>query len=224
MPYARLALGLVLLGGLGSAWALSDHLSFAQLQAWRADAAALADTFPLLAPFAFAAAYALVVALSLPVATFLSLLAGFLFGLPLGVAVVTAGATLGAVALFGLARSAVGDTLRRRGGPWVERLRAGFARDAASYLLFLRLVPLFPFAVVNLVPALLGVPLRTFVWTTFVGILPGVTVYVNLGRSLGTLDALHGLLSADVLLAFGALGLFALVPVAVKSWRNRHAS
>lgn len=224
MPYARFALVAVLTVGLAATWAFSDELSFAGLNAWRTDAATLAARFPLLAPFAFTALYAAAVALSLPIATFLSLLAGFLFGLPLGVAVVTVGATLGAVGLFGLARSAFGESLRRRGGPWVERLRVGFVRNAASYLLFLRLVPLFPFAVVNIVPALLGVPLRTYAWTTFVGILPGVAVYVNLGRSLGSLTSVHGLLSADVVLSFATLGLFALVPVALKIWRNRHAS
>ena len=111
---------------------------------------------PLLAALGFVAFYAVATALSLPGALFLTLAGGFLFGTWLGGLLSVVGATSGAVALFLIARSALGAALRDRAAPWLQRLEAGFRRDAFSYLLVLRLVPLFPFWLVNLVPAFLG--------------------------------------------------------------------
>ena len=102
-----------------------------------------------------------------------------------------------------------------------ERINAGFTENAFSYLLFLRLVPAFPFFLVNLAPAFTAIPLRTYVLATLIGIIPGTFVYVNLGQTLGRIESLQGLVSRETLLAFGLLGLFALLPVAWKRLKSR---
>ncbi|MBS0539224.1 MAG: TVP38/TMEM64 family protein, partial [Proteobacteria bacterium] len=152
LPVAILLLGLALFFVLE----LERHLSFetlsrnhAELEQWVADHGALAA-------LAFVAAYAAIVAFSLPVAAFATAVSGFLFGIRLGAVLSVAGATLGAMALFVAARSAFYDLFHARAGHAVQRLEDGFRRHSFSYLLFLRLVPLFPFWLVNIVAALLG--------------------------------------------------------------------
>lgn len=175
---------------------------------------------PLMLLGAFAV-YAASTAFSLPLGLVLTLTCGFLFGRWLATVVVVAGATLGAVLVFVAARYIFADALRRRLGPVGERVNAGFTENAFSYLLFLRLVPVFPFFLVNLAPAFSTVPLRTYAAATAVGIVPGTFVYANLGQALGRIDSTAELASAETLGAFALLGLFALVPVAVKKWRKR---
>ncbi|TAN52271.1 MAG: TVP38/TMEM64 family protein [Methylococcaceae bacterium] len=162
--------------------------------------------------------YAATVAFSLPGGALLSLMTGFLFGRWLGTALILAAATLGAVAVFSAARHLFADAARQRlaQNPAAARLLAGFGRDAVSYLLFLRLVPAFPFWLVNLAPAFTPVRLSTYLWTTVAGILPGAFVFANLGRSLGEIHSLQGLVSAEVLVSLGLLGLLALLPVALR--------
>ena len=160
--------------------------------------------------------YAGAVALSLPGALVLSLATGFVFGRWVGTALVVVAATVGATLVFLAARYLFADAARRRLGALGERIAAGFTENAFSYLLFLRLVPLFPFFLVNLAPALTTVPVRTYVLATLIGIIPGAFVYVNLGQTLGRIDSLDGIVSRETLLAFALLGLFALLPVAWK--------
>lgn len=195
---------------------------------------------------AYSGLYAVVVALSLPVAAPLTLAGGLLFGwLACGLATVTA-ATVGAVVVFILARTALADALAQRAGPRLEKLRQGFQEDALSYLLFLRLVPAFPFWLVNLAPALLGVKLRTYVIATFVGIIPGTFAYALAGTGLDSVLIAHqnayqnclkenpasgacsfdldpaSLLTPELLIAFVALGVVALIPAIVKRvWKDR---
>lgn len=159
------------------------------------------------------AVYAGAVAFSLPGALVLSLATGFVFGRWVGTALVVAAATTGATILFLAARYIFADAARRRLGALGERINAGFTENAFSYLLFLRLVPAFPFFLVNLAPAFTSVPLRTFVLATLVGIVPGTFVFVNLGETLGRIDSLAGLVSWETLIAFALLGALALVPV-----------
>src|SRR5215510_7601074 len=137
---------------------------------------------------------------------------GFMALYAAAVALSAAGATV----LFLAARTAVGDLLQPRVGPWLSRLQRGFAENALSYLLFLRLVPLFPFFVVNLVPAFLGVRLRSFVVATFFGIIPATFVFAYFGAGLGSLlDAgrdcsLDSILTPRIVIAFVGLALLAL--------------
>jgi uncharacterized membrane protein YdjX (TVP38/TMEM64 family) len=171
---------------------------------------------------AWALACALAVALSLPGATVLSLATGFVFGRAAGTAIIIVAATVGATLLFLAARHlfAVAAHERLQRNTRAARLLAGFERGAFHYLLFLRLVPLFPFWLINLAAAFTGVRLRTYVVATAVGIAPGSFVYANLGRALGEIRSLDHLLSPEVLAALGLLALLALAPV----WFKAHGT
>ncbi|ACI99667.1 TVP38/TMEM64 family protein [Rhodospirillum centenum] len=182
-----------------------------------------------LALLAFIAVYAGLVAVSVPGATVMTLAGGFLFGTLLGGAAVVVAATLGAVAIFLVARTALGDGLRRRAGPWLGRLEEGFRENAVSYMLVLRLVPLFPFFLVNLVPAFLGVRLRDYAVGTFVGIMPGSFVYASVGAGLGTvfdagrLPGPEDLGRIEYVAPLVGLALLSLLPVLYRRLRRRSA-
>jgi uncharacterized membrane protein YdjX (TVP38/TMEM64 family) len=169
------------------------------------------------------AVYVIATAFSLPGGLVLSLTAGFLFGRWVGTVLVVIAATIGATILFTAARYLFADAARRRMGALGEKINAGFTENALSYLLFLRLVPLFPFFLVNLAPAFTTISVRTFVIGTLIGIIPGSFVFVNLGQTLGRIDSLSGLLSAETIAAFVLLGALALVPVAVRKMRSPRA-
>jgi len=196
---------------------LSEH--YMQLRAWAA-------AHPVIAPLAFGLVYAAGVAVSVPGATVMTLAAGLMFGLVLGTLVVVVAATLGASLVFLIAKTALGEPLRRRAQGWIARMEEGFREDALNYLLVLRLVPLFPFWLVNLVPAFLGVRLVTYVVATFVGILPGSAVYVSVGNGVGEiLEAgerpdLGLIFSPEILGPLVGLGALALLPVVYKRWRR----
>lgn len=169
-------------------------------------------------------AYAGAVAFSLPGALLLSLATGFVFGRWVGTLLVVFAATAGATVVFLAARYIFADAARRRLGALGVRINAGFTENAFNYMLFLRLVPVFPFFLVNLAPAFTSIPLPTFVLATFVGIIPGTFVFVNLGQTLGRIDSLQGLVSVETLGAFALLGLFALVPVLIKKFKSKSAA
>lgn len=222
LPLAVLALGLAAVFGLG----LHKYLSFEQLRLHRGALMAYVATMPVKAVLLFIAVYALATAMSLPGGIVLTLTGGFLFGMWVGTAAAVVGATIGATLLFIAARTVLADTLRTKAGPWLARMEAGFREDALSYLLVLRLVPGFPFFIVNLVPAFLGVPLATFVVTTFLGIIPGTFVFATIGSGLGSVfDAmqefsLKGALTPQVVIALIGLAALSLVPVVVKRLRD----
>lgn len=202
---------------------VADLLSLENVQARRNDLFTLVAAHPIIAPIGFVALYTLIVSLSLPVAVVATLLGGFLFGPVLGTLCVVVAATAGATIVFLVARTSVGEGLRRKAGPLYERVAAGMRENAFEYLLFLRIVPLFPFFLVNILPALFDVRLRTFVLATFVGIIPGTFVYANLGRELGTISSLGDLFSMKLFLAFLLLGAVALIPAAYKAWKRRRS-
>lgn len=184
-----------------------------------------------LSTIGFTALYAIAVAFSFPAASILTIFSGFLFGWLAGSVIVAIGATTGASAIFLAARSAFGDGLRSRVGGRVKNLADGFEKDAFSYLLVLRIAPVFPFFIMNIAPALFNVPLRTYVIATFLGILPGVVAYSYLGQGIGSvLDAAEAagtsasvgdLITTEITLAFAALAIVAAVPVVIKKWRGR---
>jgi uncharacterized membrane protein YdjX (TVP38/TMEM64 family) len=208
------------------AFGLHRYLTFETLKAHRADLLAWVQTRPVVAPLVYIAVYTAVVAFSLPAATLLSVTSGFLFGTILGALYSVIAATLGGTILFVAARSALRDTLRAKAGPAIRKMEEGFRKDAFNYLLVLRLVPLFPFFIVNLVPAFLGVPLRTFVAATFIGIIPGALVFASVGNGLGAVfDAgrtpdLGILFTAPVLLPIIGLALLAIAPVVYKRFKK----
>lgn len=219
----------VLLAALAAAFAfrLDRYLSFEQIAGHREWLLAEVARLDVFAPVLFALVYAAATGLSLPGATILTLTGGFLFGTLAGTAICVIGATIGATIVFLVARTAFGDVLRARAGPFIRKLEDGFRANALSYLLVLRLVPLFPFWLVNLVPAVLGVKLRVFVFGTFIGIIPGAFVYAGLGSGLGTLidsgqrPDLGIIFQPGVLLPLIGLALLALLPVAYKRLHGR---
>lgn len=166
--------------------------------------------------------YAAATALSIPGAGVMSLAAGFVFGPWVGTAVVVIGGTIGATLSFLAARYLFADAARRRMGPRLRKLTAGFEREGMSYMLFLRLVPVFPFWLVNLAPALTSLRLRTFVVATAVGVIPGSFVYCYLGERLQTLRSLSDVYrDPRWLVGIGMLAVMSLVPVAWRKFRHR---
>ena len=178
-----------------------------------------------LAMLTFAILYTAVVALSLPGATIMTVTAGMLFGTIAGAALSVASATLGSTLVFLAARFVMGDLLQRKAGPFIHRLEAGFKANAFSYLLFLRIVPAFPFWVVNLVPAFAGVSLRAFVAATALGIIPGTLIFAIFGHGIGKLfDAeqevhLEDALDPTLLAALVGLGVLSMIPALIKKKR-----
>lgn len=180
---------------------------------------------------AFLAIYTVAAACAFPAASVLTVFAGFLFGWLLGGVLVAMAATTGATLLFLAARTALGDLLRRKLGGNGAKLADGFAEDGFSYLLVLRLAPVFPFWMVNIAAAVFDVPLRTFLVATAVGILPGTFAYAWLGQGVGSvLDAARAagaepsvadLVTPEITLAFLLLALVAAVPVIVRKLRAR---
>jgi uncharacterized membrane protein YdjX (TVP38/TMEM64 family) len=190
--------------------------------------------------------YVLIVALSIPCGLILTLTGGLLFGWLVGAVATVLAATTGATVVFLIARSSLGTAVAETAGPWLEKFRRGFEEEGVRYMLFLRLVP-FPFWAVNLAPALLGIPLRTYVVGTFFGIIPGVVAFSYLGATLdrvigeakNSFEAcvaakgagqcqlaigLDKLPTTQILIALTLIGLVALIPVALKKWRRRHAA
>jgi uncharacterized membrane protein YdjX (TVP38/TMEM64 family) len=161
----------------------------------------------------FVAIYIIQTALSLPGAAILSLSAGAVFGAAMGTVYAVIAATAGATLAFLVTRYLLHDVVQRKFGSRLETLNRELEARGLNYLLFLRLVPLFPFFLINLAAGLTRLPLRTFVIGTLVGIIPGGFVYVNAGASLATITSLREIASLRVLGSFALLGLFALVPV-----------
>jgi uncharacterized membrane protein YdjX (TVP38/TMEM64 family) len=164
----------------------------------------------------FIVVYAIVTGLSLPGAVILTLAGGFLFGAVGATLFVNIGATTGATLAFLTARYLLRNTVEQKFGKWLGPFQEGFAKNAFSYLLTLRLIPLFPFFVVNLVSGLTRVNVGTYVAATALGIIPGSFVYAYAGRQLGTINSLKEIASPNVIGAFVLLGLLALVPVVYK--------
>lgn len=169
----------------------------------------------------FMAIYVVQTALSLPGAAILSLSAGAIFGAALGTVYAVIAATIGATAAFLATRYLLHDAVQRRFGAKLEKLNAELEARGLNYLLFLRLVPVFPFFLINLAAGLTRLTLRTFVIGTLVGIIPGGFVYVNAGASLATVASLREVASPRVVGSFALLGLFALVPALYQKIKSR---
>lgn len=210
--------------GLG----LNEYLSFEALRDNREGLIQWSQENQMTAIGSFVLIYALVVALSLPGATWMTLAGGFVFGTLQGTLYVVSAATLGAVLIFILARYCLADFFKSKAGKAADKMEAGFKSNALSYLLFLRLVPLFPFWLVNLVPAFLGVPIRTFVIGTFIGIIPGTAVFCSVGNGLGAVfdsgdapNLKQILLQPDVIGPIIGLAVLSLVPIAYKRIKSK---
>lgn len=187
--FVRIVLVAVLVGGLVAFFVLDlgRYVSFESLQSNREMLLEYINQNGFLAALLFGVIYAVVVAFSLPGGAFMTIAGGFLFGLVGGGLIVVVGATVGATVLFLIARTAVGGFLKARAGPFVRKMEDGFRQNALCYLLVLRLIPIFPFWLVNLVPAFIGVSTPTYIVATFFGIIPGTFVYASVGNGLSTL-------------------------------------
>jgi uncharacterized membrane protein YdjX (TVP38/TMEM64 family) len=169
----------------------------------------------------FIAAYIAQTALSLPGAAALSLAAGAIFGAIMGTLYVNIGATIGATLAFLVARYLFHDMIQNKFGPRLEKINRELETRGFNYLLFLRLVPLFPFFLINLGAGLTRVPLRTFFFGTMIGIIPGSFVFCNAGASLATITSLNEVATPRVLGSFALLGLFSLVPVLYQKFKRK---
>jgi uncharacterized membrane protein YdjX (TVP38/TMEM64 family) len=229
--YKRFIPVLVLIVGLVAFFAfdLDRYLTFDTLREHRVALRTWVETQGLVAGLVFMAIYAAAVAFSLPGGAVLSITSGFLFGSVWGTVCIVISATLGATAVFLIAKTSFGDALRTKAGPALQKMQHGFQDGALSYLLVLRLVPLFPFFLVNLVPAFLGVPLRTYVLGTFFGIIPGAFVFATVGAGLGSIFdqggafRAAGILTPQIILALVGLAVLALIPVLYKKIKARSA-
>lgn len=222
---------LVLVALAVAAWAtgLTGYLSWAELARHQANLLALVAAWPILAPVIYVTIYAALVALSVPQAVVVTITGGLLFGTLLGGALAVLGATLGATLLFILARSAFGDTLAARGGAFVQTVREGLQRDGFNYLLAIRLIPVFPFWLVNLAAALGGMRLVPFVAATLLGVAPGTLVFASVGAGIGTVLAVGGQPDLSIILSLPVLGpliglaVLSLLPVAWRHLRKPNA-
>lgn len=235
-PLGILLLVVALVFGLG----LHRELSFDAIALRYAAMTGWVTGNPVLAFFGTLAVYAAATAISFPAGWLLTVTAGLVLGWVLGAMAVVLGATLGATLLFLATRLALADFFRARAGTALNRMAKGFREDAVSYMLFLRLAPVFPFTLVNVVPAILGVPLKIYLPTTLLGIIPGTVAYAFAGEGLRSIVADRAaactadlppcgaplspgdLITPQILIAFGLLGAVSLLPVLIKRLRGRN--
>jgi uncharacterized membrane protein YdjX (TVP38/TMEM64 family) len=202
---------------------LGRFLSLQALKDNRDDLLSFTETHSAVAAALFVLVYVTVTGLSLPGAVILTLAGGFLFGAVWGTLFVNLGATTGATLAFLASRYVLHDWVERKFGKWLGPVQQGFAQNAFSYLMTLRLIPLFPFFVVNLVSGLTRMNIGTYVAATALGIIPGSFVYAYAGRQLGTINSLKDIASPGVIGAFVLLGVLALVPSLYKKWSGKLA-
>jgi len=225
-----LLVSIVIVVGAFFALGGNHYLSFESLGQNRRELLQWTTENPVLAAVIFFVAYTLVVAFSLPGATLMTLGGGFVFGTLTATVFVVSAATIGAVTIFLIARYCLADFFHAKMGPAALKMEAGFQANALSYLLFLRLVPVFPFWLINLVPAFLGVPLRIYIIGTFVGIIPGSVVYCSVGNGLGAVFDSGGLpdlgiiFQPEILAPIIAMAVLALLPIGYKWIKSRRGA
>ena len=219
----KIILALTLAVGIGAFFYfdLGQYLSLEALKKNRDSLLAYTKSNYGFAVALFVLIYIVQTAFSLPGGAILTLAGGFLFGSLWGTLFVNIGATSGATLAFLAARYLLRDWVEQKFGDRLEPIQAGFAQNAFNYLMTLRLIPAFPFFLVNLVSGLTRVNLGTYVIATAIGIIPGSFVYAYAGRQLGTINSLGEIASPPVLLAFTLLGLLALLPTIYKKFQSK---
>ncbi len=239
-------MALVVLIGLAFALDLHHKLSLAALAENRDWLKGFVAAHLVAAVLIYMALYVAATALSVPVGAVLSIAGGFLFGWMISAPATVVSAVAGSAIVFEIVRTSFGAALAERAGPLVQRLQRGFAENAFSLLLFLRLAPVFPFCAVNAVSGLCRVPLRTFMLATLIGIIPASIAFALIGSGLDRVIDLQmqlyrncvaangagacrlaiepsALITRELLLGFGALGLVALLPLVARWWKGRRA-
>lgn len=227
------SLPLLIIAALTALFILSgahEYLSFEQLREHRLTLNTWVGEQPLLSALVYILIYVVVVALSLPGGTIMTLTGGFLFGALWGGLYTVVGATIGATIIFLIAKTSLGDALLAKAGKSIQSMKAGFNENALSYMFVLRLVPLFPFFIVNLAPAFLGVSLRTYIIATFFGIMPATFVFSLAGSGLGKVFeqggefSIAGILTPEMIGALLGLALLSLIPVFYKKFKGKGAT
>jgi len=220
----KILTGIIFLLGIGAFvyFDLGQYLSLASLKANRDLLLNYTEANYAMAVSLFLLIYILQTTFSLPGGAMLTLTGGFLFGSLMGTFFVNIGATIGATMAFLAARYLLRDWVEGKFGDRLETIQSGFAKNAFCYLMTLRLIPAFPFFLVNLVSGLTRVKLGTYVLATSLGIIPGSFVFAFSGRQLGSINSLSEIASPPVLLAFTLLGLLALMPVAYRKWTSNY--
>lgn len=213
MNTPKIVLLLVIAGAIAAFFYFNgqQYLTLEMLKAQQAGIEAFRDDHPIAAIAVYGLIYIAVTGLSLPGAAILTLAGGAVFGLFWGTVIVSFASTIGATLAFLAARFLFKDSIQARFGDRLQAINDGIARDGAFYLFTLRLVPLFPFFVINLLMGLTGIKVRTFYWVSQAGMLAGTLVYVNAGTQLGKLESLSGILSPLVVGSFVLLGVFPLM-------------
>jgi len=238
---------LIILGLMGFAFSQGwhKHLTLKELALNLETLQGFISANYILAILAYIALYITVTALSIPGGAVITISGGLLFGWFVGTLSTVVGATIGASLVFLAAKTSLGDLLKRKAGPWLKQLEDGFKENATSYMLFLRLVPAFPFWLVNIAPAFLGVALPTYIWTTFVGIIPGTLAFSYIGQGLESVITaqkdsyqacltekgaqggcqfeldISSLVTTDLIIALVLLSLVALIPIVVKRMQSK---
>lgn len=221
----KIAIAVVIAGAIGVFlyFDLGRFLSLESLKENRDHLLAFTEANYAASVVLFILAYIAVTGLSLPGAVILTLAGGFLFGSLFGTLFVNLGATTGATLAFLAARYLLRDWVEQKFGGWLGPVQQGFTANAFSYLMTLRLIPLFPFFVVNLVSGLTRMNVGSYVAATALGIIPGSFVYAYAGRQLGTINSLKEIASPNVIAAFVLLGLLALMPIVYKKFTAKQA-
>lgn len=210
MTRSKVLILLMLVSGVGLFFGLGLHhqLTLAHLQASRAELLSLYAAKPQVVLAGFFAAYVGVTALSLPGAAVMTLAAGALFGVGVGTLLVSFASSLGATLAFLAARHVMADWVEKQFGERLKPIHQGIEKSGARFLFTLRLVPLFPFMLINLVMGLTRMPALRFYWVSQIGMLPGTLLYVNAGTQLATIDSVSKALSAEVIASIALLALF----------------
>lgn len=201
---------------------LAQHLSLESLKENKIKLQSYYQTHPWQTIFGFIGIYIVAVAFSIPSATILTLSGGAIFGVVKGMLIVNVGATLGATLAFLAARFLLRDWVETKFGDKLQAFNEGFSKNAINYILFLRLVPLFPFFLINLISGLTQLRLSVYFFGTLFGTLPAIFVYANAGSHLASIESLKDIASPGVLGAFALLGLFALIPTFYKKYQNKN--
>jgi uncharacterized membrane protein YdjX (TVP38/TMEM64 family) len=223
LPLLIIVILMVIIYSLG----VTDYIDYELLKKHRQAMLTFVEKHYLASPLIYMGIYIVGVALSVPGATILTILGGFLFGQPWSTMYTVVAATIGATCIFLAARTALAPFFKEKAAPFLKKMEKGFNENAGSYLLFLRFVPIFPFWIINIAPAFFNVWLRTYVWTTFVGIIPGTFVYSQAGTGLGAiLDSgkdfsIETIFNLQMKIALVALAVFSLIPIIVKKVRSR---
>jgi len=237
------ALGMIaLLLSIGYWAGIFEHFGLSSFIKHRQELGNFVETNFLIAGIGFILLYASLVAISFPGASFLTIASGFFFGGILGGTFAVIGATIGAVIIFIIARTSFGDFLKEKAGPFVNKMVEGFKQNAFQYLLTLRLVPVFPFWVLNIVPALLDMKVKPYAIATFLGIIPGTFTYAYIGTGMDSIIAdiaknqpdcaddgsceldLGSLVTPEILIAITMLGIISILPVIIKKIRGEKSA